>query len=276
MQTGFAGSLFAIMFLLPTSVFAAPPTYVAESSGTSPTVSFTIQASSTAAVAVFFPNGDILAGNDNAAACGTGGGFTPATGDGSFDLSIPIDIVICSPNGTNSTKTTYTVLVASSDGGNCAGSATLVDLEACYDDNHVQYAEHSYTWTAASSGGSFPWINAGGYHLHTATGTIFQASSTVAAVGLAAIDIGGGMTTIVGYVLAALVGLLGLGFGVRKLKKYITGDTSWVGSGGGAGGDDETALGSYSSYSSYTRGRQTGGRNRNGGLNMLDSSGYDT
>lgn len=52
---------------------------------------------------------------------------------------------------------------------------------------------------------------------------MFDATSTLAALGVAYADTGTEVTYIVGVILLGLVALLGLGFGVRHLRKYVTG-----------------------------------------------------
>src|SRR4051812_11274126 len=110
---------FAI-FIAPALALAAPPAYVAPSSGTSPIVNFTIEGSATAGVSTFFANGMPVSSNDNIAACGSGTGFTPTTGDGQFDLSILITSYGSCATTTNSSLETYTVVV-SDDGAAVCG-----------------------------------------------------------------------------------------------------------------------------------------------------------
>jgi len=52
---------------------------------------------------------------------------------------------------------------------------------------------------------------------------MFDATSTLAALGVATADTTTILTYAIGVVLAGLVALLGLGFGVRHVRKYITG-----------------------------------------------------
>jgi len=52
---------------------------------------------------------------------------------------------------------------------------------------------------------------------------MWVAASTTAALSTAFTDTGTILTAVVGVILAGLVALLGLGFGVRHVRKYITG-----------------------------------------------------
>jgi len=52
---------------------------------------------------------------------------------------------------------------------------------------------------------------------------MWDVGSTTDALSTAFTDTGTILTAVVGVILAGLVALLGLGFGVRHLRKYITG-----------------------------------------------------
>lgn len=57
----------------------------------------------------------------------------------------------------------------------------------------------------------------------TSTHCMWVAASTTAALGTVFTDTGTILTAVIGVILAGLIALLGLGFGVRHLRKYVTG-----------------------------------------------------
>lgn len=52
---------------------------------------------------------------------------------------------------------------------------------------------------------------------------MWNATSSVAALGTVFTDTGTILSAVIGVILGGVVALLGLGFGVRHVKKYITG-----------------------------------------------------
>lgn len=247
-----------VTFILPTSVAFADtlPTFSLDAStGSTPSVGYT-SSPGVLNINLFDPSGNIVTTSANGPACGPAPVASPVIGypaadgqtSGTIYLLNVITFATCTVASVNPSTDygVYTVMVVAQDTadygtGTYYGNSepdTLSDEEANVTVLGLTYALYTYDYHAGSPPPS-----------HSGTG-MFSATSTVSVLKLASSDTGSMIIYIVAILLAGLIALLGLGFGIRKLKQYITGQQEWGGS--------------------LPRYKGGDGRNRSGGMNMLE------